>query len=220
MGKSVLSDLHTISTLSERALVVAEEMPDTIAEKQLVIVDDVMEQVVSLRDDTVERVMEQVSLERETAIRQLLDGVAEERANTIRDLSGEEKRLTGLVAELRSAIQEGSELLAATQQLSDSLNLAEAEFDFDLYRDTFAQVAVAAGELRGLVESTESVLASEKTDQLIPHLSAAIDRVENEVEELVSHTFWQVLLLILIWAGAYVGAKLLLHRYTAGTRGT
>ena len=195
-------------------------MPDTIAEKQLVIVDDVMEQVASLRDDTVERVMEQVRLEREAAIRQVLDGVAEERANMIRALSGEEQRLTGLVAELQSAIQEGSELLAATQQLSDSLSLAEAEFDFDLYRDTFAQVAVAAGELRGLVESSESVLASEKTDQLIPHLSAAIDRVENEVEELVSHTFWQVLLLILIWAGAYVGAKLLLHRYTAGTRGT
>jgi len=212
--QKVLSDLHTISTLLERVMVVAEGLPDTIAEKQLVIIDDVMERVVSLRDDTVEQVIEQVRLEREAAIRQLLDGLAEERANTILDLSGEEKRLTGLVAELRSAIQGGSELMAATQQLSDSLNLAEAEFDFDLYRDTFTEVAVAAGELRELVESSESVLANGKIDQ---HLSAAIDRAENQGEKLISHAFWQVLLLIVIWAGVYVGAKLLLHRYTART---
>ena len=61
---------------------------------------------------------------------------------------------------------------------------------------------------------------NETIDQLIPHLSAAVDRAENEGEELVSHTFWQVLLLILIWAGVYVGAKLLLHRYTAVTGST
>jgi hypothetical protein len=82
-------------------------------------------------------------------------------------------------------------------------------FDIREYRDTLAEASNAASQLTGLVESADGLVASGGLEQLLPQLIDALDRVESESEELVSHAFRLAILLILIWGIGYVAARLM-----------
>ena len=122
----------------------------------------------------------------------------------------EEQRISGLVTELRKAIDGGNHLLLTANTLAEKFNIGEVSadpsdskpFDIKEYQDTIA-------EATALVESTNRLAGTVGLEQLLPQLLKAIDQVGNEGEELVDHSFRQAVLLILIAMGAYVTARLI-----------
>ena len=75
-------------------------------------------------------------------------------------------------------------------------------FDIKEYQATIAGVTT-------LVETTNQLVGTVGLEKLLPELIKAIDQVENEGEELIDHSFRQAILLILIFMGAYVVARLI-----------
>jgi hypothetical protein len=185
-----------------------------------VIIDRVMADVTKLSEETVDGVMGKVAVERSQAIDQFMTRLAGEREETIRVLAGEEQRLNDLLDNLRRALEEGNGLVSTLDQLVVRLGLDQPAdpgsppFDIREYRDTLAEASKAASELTGLVESTDHLVASGGVEQLI----AALDRAESESEDLFSHAFRLVILLILIWMVGYVAARLI-FLYLAGRLG-
>ena len=213
-AQMILADIHTFSRVSERMAKVAEQMPDKIMKDvskiQKQTVTQVMADINTWSDVTLDKVMAQVAIEREAFIKQFMDRLFGEQKIALEALLTEEKRLTGLVTELRKAIEGGNNLLLTANTLTDKFNIGQPTdepkdskpFDIKEYQDTIAEVTT-------LVESTNRLVVAAGLETLLPQLIDAIDRIEGEGEELIDHSFRQALLLILIAMGAYLVARLI-----------
>jgi len=161
-------------------------------------------------EKTLNDVMVRVAIEREAFISQFMDRLFGEQKIAIEALITEDQRVTGLVTELRKAIEGGNNLLLTANTLTDKFNVGQPSaepkdskpFDIKEYLDTIAEVTT-------LVESTNRLFGTVDLEELLPQLIKAIDRVESESEELVDHSVRQGILLILIAMGAYVVARLI-----------
>jgi len=210
----ILSDIHTFSSVSERLAKVAEQMPDKVIKDvskiQKQTVNQVMKGIDEWSEKTLNDVMARVAIEREAFISQFMDRLFGEQKIAIEALITEEQRVTGLVTELRKAIEGGNNLLLTANTLTDKFNVGQPSaepkdskpFDIKEYQDTIAEVTT-------LVESTNRLFGTVDLEELLPQLIKAIDRVESESEELVDHSVRQGILLILIAMGAYVVARLI-----------
>jgi len=62
-----------------------------------------------------------------------------------------------------------------------------------------------------LAKSVEQLHQLPGWENILPRIDTTIDRVGVEGEEVVDHTFKQVLLLILVWMVAYFVVRLAVH---------
>ena len=210
----ILADIHTFSTVSERLAKVAEQMPDKVMKDvskiQKQTVTQVMTDINKWSDVTLDKVMAKVAIEREAFISQFMDRLIGEQKIALEAIMMEEQRATGLVTELRKAIEGGNNLLLTANMLSEKFKIGEPSaepkdskpFDIKDYQDTIAEVTT-------LVDSANRLVGSVGLEKLLPELIKAVDLVENEGEELIDHSFRQGVLLILIAMGAYVVARLI-----------
>ena len=137
--------------------------------------------------------------------------------NVLEALLVEEQRLTGLVTELRKALEEGNKALVSANTLTDKFGLGQPSdspgdgkpFDIDDYKATVVEVANTADKLTRLAESTTRLVGTDGLEKLLPQLIKTIDDVGRESEELVDHTVRQVILLIGIGMVAYIVARLI-----------
>jgi hypothetical protein len=51
-------------------------------------------------------------------------------------------------------------------------------------------------------------------EKLLPQIENAISRAGDEGEDLIDHTFRQVALLILLWTGVYIVARLVVNYFS------
>jgi hypothetical protein len=212
--RKILADIHTFSSVSERLALVAEQMPDKVmkdvSKLQKQTVNQVMTDINKWSDVTLDKVMSKVAIEREAFISQFMNRLFGEQKVALEALLTEEKRLTGLVTELRKTIEGGKNLLLTANTLTEKFNVGQPSdkpkdskpFDIKEYQDTISEVTT-------LVDSTNRLVSDIGLEKLLPQLIDAIDRVEGEGEELIDHTFRQGILLILIAMGAYVIARLI-----------
>ncbi len=210
----ILADIHTVSTVSERMATVAEQLPDQlmkdISKLRWNTVNQVMKGIDEWSEKTLNDVMARVAIEREAFISQFMDRLIGEQKIALEAIMTEEQQITGLVTELRKAIEGGNTLLLTANTLTEKFNVDKPSpepkdskpFDIKEYQDTIAEVTT-------LVESTNQLFGTVGLEELLPQLVKAIDQVGNEGEEIIDHSFRQGVLFILIAMGAYVIARLI-----------
>jgi hypothetical protein len=213
-AQKVLADVHTFSKVSQRLANVAEQLPEQLmkdlSKLRWQTVNQIMKEINKWSDATLDNVMAKVAVEREAFINQFMNRLIGEQKIALEALLTEEQRVTGLVTELRKAIEGANNLLLTADTLTEKFNVGEPSadpkdskpFDIKEYQDTIAEVTT-------LVESTNRLVTSVGLEELLPQLIDAIDRVESESEELIDHSFRQAIFLILIAMGAYVIARLI-----------
>jgi len=213
-AQKILADIHTFSEVSTRLATVAEQLPDQVmkdvSKLQKQTVNQVMTDINKWSDATLDKTMDKVAVEREAFINQFMDRLIGEQKIAIEELLTEEKRLTGLVTELRKTIEGSNNLLLTAGTLAEKFNVGQPSaepkdakpFDIKDYQDTIAEVTT-------LVESTNRLVGTVGLEELLPQLVKAIDQVGNEGEEIIDHSFRQAVLLILIAMGAYIFGRLI-----------
>jgi alanyl-tRNA synthetase len=93
----ILADVNRIADGLQRIAAVSEKLPDDIAK------------------------------ERDTTINKLIQEVAKQRRETIEDFLAEEKRIRGLLTELKLMLASGKDLLISTNAILDRLNIGQRE---------------------------------------------------------------------------------------------
>ena len=148
-----------------------------------------------------------------TVAEQLPKQIAEERKQTIQQFLAEEKRVKGVLSELRQTLAEGNNLMVSVNTLTDKLDLgAPAEpaepFDIKDYRDTMVALAGAADGLNALVGSTNELVKAPGLDKFLSRLTEVLDEVGKESEEVLDRAFTDAALLLLLGLVGYVIARL------------
>jgi hypothetical protein len=196
-------DVRTFAEVSERVATVAEELPDRITTE---------------RRETIEQVVREASVLRKEAIDQLLEGVAQQRTDLIREFAEEEKRLGGLLTELRHTLNDANTLTLSVDTLAQRFDTGAeptgrppepAEpLDIEEIRLAIVDTRSVVQELNGLVLTTTDLLNSPGADRLVPSLVEAINEAGETSEDLVDHSVIRAALLILLALVGYVIARL------------
>ena len=195
------TDVRTFAEVSDRLATVAEQLPA---------------QITSERTETIEQLIQEVGTFRNETIVQLLDGVASEREATIRQFIEEEKRLGGLLTELRLTLAEANTLSASADTLAVRFGVGAppepgetAEpFDIEDYRATLIDARTVMTEANSVMQSATELLNSPGADRLVPALVEAIQQAGTTSEELVDHSLFRAAFLIVFFLIGLVIARL------------
>ena len=192
-------DVRTFALVSDRLATVAEQLS---------------EQITSERTEAIEQVMREADALRYDAIEHLFEGFAEERQEMLRQFIEEEKRLGGLLTELRHTLTEANTLTVSVDTLAQRFDVgAPAEeptepFVIEDYRQTIIESGAVVEQLNGLVQTTNELLNSPGADRLVPSLVEAINEAGETGEDLVDHSLFRAAFLILFALVGYVLARL------------
>jgi hypothetical protein len=215
----MLTDVHTFSVVSERLANSTDGLSNQITAERKATVEQVMKGVSELREVTIDQVIKRVSIERELAIDQLVDRVAQERKRTIEEFLAEEKRMKGLLTELRQTLGVGNELLTSTNTLAARLKLGEGEapsepFDIKDYQATLVEASNVIRQTDGLVKTIDQLMLSPGWEKGLPRVIEAMEQAGQKGDEWITHAFLLGILLILfLLMGAVVA--MLSYRFAA-----
>lgn len=224
----ILTDLHQLSEVSKRLADIGETLPDNVtaereaAVKQVmqetdrlsqVTLDRVMQKVAKEREATVNQLVDRVTEERELAINHLMDRMASERRRTIEDFLTEEKRIRGLLTDLKETLTAGNDVLTVTNTLVERLNLGGAStpsepFDIKDYQATLGEASNVIRQLKGLVETVDKT----GWEQSLPQVIKVIEQLEEKGKKWLTHTVILGVVLIIIFLIGAVFA-MLAYRY-------
>jgi hypothetical protein len=168
--------------------------------------------------ETTENLPQDFARERQALVEQAMDRLAEERKNTISDFLAQEARLKGILSDIKQAASETNKFMVSLNSFTDYLESESPEgaqpFIINDYKETVAEIAEAGARLNLLVDSLDRFLNSPGTQKLLPQIENAISRAGDEGEALIDHTFRRVALLILLWAGVYMVARLMVNYFS------
>ncbi|UCG12184.1 MAG: hypothetical protein JSU72_17035 [Deltaproteobacteria bacterium] len=225
--KQMLTDIHTFSVVSERLAYSTDELSNQIAKQRKAAVDQIMEEVSQLREVTVDQVMKRVSIERKLAIDQLVDRVAQERKRTIEEFLAEEKRMKGLLTDLRQTLAVGNELVTSTNILAGRLGLEEGgaagktpsqPFNIKDYQATLVEASDVIHRADSLVKTIDHLMISPGWEQSLPRFLETLTAAEKKGEQWVTHTFLLGASLILIFFLTLLGYRYCSHRLFGSAR--
>ena len=157
-------------------------------------------------------------------VEELPGWVSAERQQLLQDLASEEKRLRGLLTDVRQTIVEGSELISlanTTVSSVDSLTgrlesgpFAEklASFDIREYQKTAAEAAETLIQLNLLLDSIGALLDTPEGEQPLRFAGEMVDRVDEEMEGWITQAFVLAAALILIFFLCLFGYRYLSKR--------
>jgi len=200
--RNIVADLHQLSEVSQRMAVVAEKLPEDIAKE---------------RQTTIDQLVDHISKERKRTINQLVEQIARERRRTIEEFIAEEKRMRGLLTDLKQTLNSGNDLLTSANTLVERLNLGQADtetttpskpFDIKDYQTTLVEASSVIQQLHGLVRTVDQ-MGLEKT---LPQIIKAIEQVEKHGVDWVVFAFFLGIALILLFLVGSVIA-MLAYRY-------
>jgi hypothetical protein len=175
-----------------------DNLSGKITQERKATVEQVMKEVSDLREVTIDQVMKRVSIERKAAIVQLMDRFAQERKRSIEDILAEEKRVTGLLAELRQTLAVANELVTSTNTLAGRFGIeagaAEKEtpsepFDIKDYQATLVDASKVIQQTDALVKTVDHFLLSPEWEKSLPRFIEALNSAQTEGEEWVNHAF-------------------------------
>jgi hypothetical protein len=226
--KKILTDLHHLSGVSQSLAEVVEKLPDNVtAEREATVkqvmqevdrlskvtLDRIMQRVAKEREATVDQLVDRLSKERENAIFQIVEQIASERRRTIEDFLAEEKRMRGLLTDLKETLTAGNNVLTVTNTLVERFNLGGATtpsepFDIIDYQTTLREASNVIQQLHGLVKTVDQ-MGLEKS---LPPIIKAIESIEEKSKEWVTYTvILGVVLIIIFLIGAVLA--MLAYRY-------
>ncbi len=197
--KQMLTDVHTFSVVS-----------NCLANST----DQLSNQITAERKATVDQVMKRVSIERELAIDQLMDRESQERKRTSEEFLAEEKRIKGVLTELRQTLVVSNDLMTSTNTLAARLKLGEGEalsepFDIKDYQATLVEASKVIGQAAVLVKTMDQFLLSPGLEKGLPRIIDAMEQAEVKGEEWIDHAFVLGIVLILFLLMGAVAAMLI-----------
>ena len=205
--QQLLSDTAAFRKTSEQYREILDQLPQVIQRE---------------REATIKQTFENLSAERKMTIDQVMRLFAEERKRTIEDFVAEEKRLRGLLTEIRQALVEGTGLVTNLNTTVESVSSLAAQFttepsaadskpfDIQEYREALGEASATVQQLNTLVESIDRLLTSPGLEKPLPQLVETFNQVEAKGEKLVNHAYRRAVVLILIFL---VGAFLAMLAY-------
>ena len=185
----ILTDVNRIADGLQRVAAVSEKLPDDIAK------------------------------ERDATINKLVQEAAKQRRETIEDFLAEEKRIRGLLTDLKLMLASGNDLLISTNATLDRLNLGQREvgttepskpFYIKDYQATLQEASRAIVTLHELVKTIDQL----GLENNLPAITNAIEKIGQQGEEWVLLAFMLGVVLILILLIGSVFA-MLSYRYIA-----
>ncbi len=185
----ILIDLNRIADGLQRVAAVSEKLPDDIAR------------------------------ERDTTINMLMQEVARQRRQTLEDFLAEEKRIRGLLTDLKSTLISANDLLISTNSIVDRLSFGQGEvgqaalskpLDIKDYQTTLEEASTAIEALHELVKTIDQMGLENK----MPEISKAIEKIGRQGQKWVLQGFMLGVVLILIFLGGSVLA-MISYRYVA-----
>lgn len=195
----VLEDLSQISNASDRLAATANSLPDRISKE---------------RKAAIEHAIESISKERSSAIKQLISEVSTERKATIDHFLGEEKRIKGVLSNLRETLEAGNQLIGSINTLSDHQGKPDSQakpFDIGDYQKTLVELSNSAQELTKFATTIERISSDIGVDELIPIVIKAMEEAESESEKLAKYATRMLLVVIGVWFIAYIIANLFIQ---------
>ena len=123
-----------------------------------------------------------------------------------------------MLTDLRLTLVEGNNLVSSVNSLSQRLGLDASSgrseshaktVSIAEYRKTISDATQLVNQLTLLTKTVDKLLQSPAWVTLQPLLERSVDRVGAKGEQIIDHTFRQVVLLMLIGVIAYVVARLL-----------
>jgi hypothetical protein len=195
-----MADFLLLSQVSARLAAVAENFPDQIAAE---------------RKATIEHAMESISKERDDAITQFMSELSAERKAVINDFLAEEQRVRGMLSDLRQTLEAGNELIASTNALTAAFGFSESSgegrpLDIKDIHMTLVELSNSAQKFTELAVTLERISANLDLDHLVSQIVEAMDKAEDEGEELVDHTMRQLIVIIAVWFVGYLIARLVI----------
>jgi hypothetical protein len=159
--------------------------------------------------------MKEMVKERSAAIKQFVEEFSNERKKEIKDFIAEEERIRGVLSDLKDTFSSGNDLLLTTNSLLEKFNTGSLSdttsepFDIKVHHEMVTEVSRTARELTILVDSTNQLLTNVGLEKLLPQIVKTVDKVEDEGEKIVNHSFRKAVFLIIIWMAAYILAKVI-----------
>ncbi len=215
---------------AERALFVAQRMPlmvrwqtemltyqlaGTAEAAQVLMNLDRFGQTAEALARTADQLPKLVNDQREAAIKQVFDGLATERTNLVANLAADDMKLRGTLADLRLALDAGTELVKSSDATVKSLDTFMARFDkgtnappavttnarpFDIldYAATAKEVTTTIKELNTMINSL---------DKAVPQIQRAGETLESAGDRLLNRLFLLGAgLVVLLVVGAFIAA--------------
>jgi hypothetical protein len=138
----------------------------------------------------------------------MMEQLSQEGKTLLQDLGSEEKRLRGLLAEVRQTVAEGSELISLANTTVNSMDSLAGRlesgpfapvlegFDIREYRATAVEATEALRELNSIVGT---LIDLPEGQQPLPFIIKMVDRVDVEIEGWMTRAFVLAAALILIF---------------------
>lgn len=203
--------IDEFTLVAQQLLVAMRVLPTVAALEAELSVYDIMSQtqVRQLLQDTgslatvSERLVKQME--------ELPGWISAERQQLLQDLASEEKRLRGLLTEVRQTMAEGGELISlanTTVNSVDSLTgrlesgpFAEnlASFDIREYRQTAAAASEAMIQLNSLLESAGRLLDTPEGKQPLSYMVQMVDSFDKQIRGWITQVFVLGAVLILVF---------------------
>ena len=177
----------------------------------------------------INQLMDRVDEQRVAALGQFSAELTQQRQGFLEDLLAEEKRVRGILADLRATIEAGQELAASINHtvvtvdaLATKLDLGKGEkpakpFNIDDYKQLVGDASMTVREMKELVNSTDQFLLSPGWEQRVPMAQAIVDQVDKQMDHLVYQIFalqaaFIILLFVLLLGYRYILSRLHISR--------
>lgn len=215
--KAILADLHRVSEFSERLAVIAEDLPQKVATERQAAIRQVMREISIERKSAIDQMAVRLANERQRTIDQLVEKVAIERRKTIEEFINEEKRMRGLLTDLKQTLTVGNDVLISTNTLVERLSPDQTAtgldsplkpFDIQDYRAALQEASTAISQLHDLIRTVNQM----GLDKSLPLIVSAFEKIEQKGEQWVLQAFMLGVMLILIFLIGAVFA-MVLYRY-------
>jgi hypothetical protein len=177
----------------------------------------------------IHQLMDRVDEQRVAALGQFSAELTQQREAFLGDLLAEEKRVSGILAELRATIEAGQELAASINSTVMTVDALAAKlhvgngvppakpFNIDDYKQLVGDASMTVREMRELVNSTDQFLLSPGWEQRVPMAQAVMSEVDQQMNRLVYQVFmlqaaFIVLLFVMLLAYRYILSRLHISR--------
>ena len=194
--QQILTNINDLKSTADSFAATFDKMPDQIGKTA---------------DVTIKSFMERFAVERQATIEQFMKELNAERKEMLEDFLSEEKRLSGVLVELRETMKIGVDLVShlnntlagvdtmATRFKPQPSDVPAEPFDIKDYQAVVDKVAGVTGSLNNTVVSIDRLLSSAGWERTMPRLIEVVEKLESDAHTWMLRSFLMGAGLILIF---------------------
>ena len=201
--RQILDAATRLTESTQRFTATAEDLSRRLPEERTAAMEQLNELLTAEREAAMEQLAALTAAEREAAIEQAFEGIATEREAILRTFEQEDVRLRGLLEDVRASVEAGTTLSASLTTTIESAERLLASFagppgeprpegrPFDItdYAATAEAATATVEELNGLMAAMTELMSSPAWDERSAQLTAATDRAQTGLEQLIDRSY-------------------------------